>query len=218
MKALVVGATGLIGKECVLQLLQNSNYDEVIVWVRKSIGYSHAKLNEQIIDFSNIETIQISGINHIFCCLGTTIKKAKNIEAYHKIDVDYVVQLAQLAEKNKVQKFVVISSLGANKTSSNYYLKMKGEMEEAVSKCNIPSIIILRPSMLLGKRQEFRMGELIGKAVMKTIGFVFIGKLKKYAGIKSSDVVKTMICLANQNNSGVLVYESDQIKNIAKGH
>jgi uncharacterized protein YbjT (DUF2867 family) len=215
-KALLVGASGLIGSNLLQLLLNDGNFQEVVSWSRKAQGLHHPKLTEKEIDFNYIERIPSENFDVIFCCIGTTIHKAKTQEKFYKVDHDYVVELARYAEKSGISKFIVISSIGAKKDTSNFYLRTKGEMEFDVSQLKIPSVTFLRPSMLMGKRKEFRFGELIGKGFMKAIGFLFIGKMKKYKGIHAKTVAETMVRLAKKNYEGKFIFESDQVVNISK--
>jgi uncharacterized protein YbjT (DUF2867 family) len=215
-KALLVGATGLIGSYCLQALLKDHTFTEVEAWVRKPLGIVHSKLKIVLIDFPDISRIPATDASYIFCCLGTTIRNAGSQEAFRRVDYEYVVEMARLAHRSQVEKFLVVSSLGANAESSNFYLRTKGEMEESVINCGIPSVVILRPSMLLGRRNEFRPGEVIGKAVMQTFNFMFIGKMKKYRAIKAPDVAKAMVKLAKESNMSVLKIESDQIRELAR--
>jgi uncharacterized protein YbjT (DUF2867 family) len=132
------------------------------------------------------------------------------------VDFEYVVEMAKLAQRSGIEKFLVISSLGANIRASNFYLRIKGEMEEDVINCGLRAVVILRPSILLGKRNELRPAEVIGKAVMQVFNFMLFGKLKKYRAIKASDVARTMVKLAKENNTGILKIESDQIQELAR--
>ena len=216
MKALIIGANGLIGSHCLKELLTDDQYSGIEIWVRRSSGFSHPKLKESIINFDQISGIAPTEADHVFCCLGTTINKVKTREAFSKIDRDYVAELARLAERSGCEKFMVVSSIGADLKSKNFYLKTKGEMEEAVKNCSIPAIYVFRPSMLLGKREEFRLGEKIGKAFMVAFNFMFVGKLRKYRGIQASTVAMAMIRIARNNEKGIFVFESDEIENIMK--
>ena len=216
MKALIIGATGLIGNQCLELLLKDDTYSLVEIWVRNITGNTHPKPIEKLINFDRISELPFTDAEHVYCCLGTTIKKVKTKEAFIKIDKEYVSSLAKLAEQSGCQKFLVISSIGANKNSSNFYLRTKGEMEEEVKSCSIPSIYILRPSMLLGKRKEFRLSEEIGKVLMIAVKYLLIGKMRKYRGIQATTVAKAMLYLAKQKEKGVFVLESDEIARVAK--
>lgn len=215
-KALLVGATGLIGSNCLQELLNDDAFSEVEVWARKPLGIFHPKLRIVLVDFHDISRISSTDASYVFCCLGTTIKNAGSQEAFRRVDFDYVAEMAKIAQRSGVSKFLVISSLGASLDTSNFYLRTKGEMEAEVIKCGIPSIVILQPSMLLGNRNEFRPAEVIGKALMQVFDFIFIGKIKKYRAIKASDVAKAMVRLAKEDNTGVLIIESDEIRELAE--
>jgi uncharacterized protein YbjT (DUF2867 family) len=216
MKALVVGATGLVGNICLNLLLADSFYSEVEVWVRKATGIKNENLTEKTVDFSQIENLASSGFDHIYCCLGTTIKKAGSQAEFRKVDHDYVVELGRFAEKHSVSKLIVISSIGAKAESSNFYLRTKGEMEEELNKLQIPAIYILQPSFILGERNEFRFGEKIGQYIIKALGFFLTGKKRKYRGIKAVTIAKAMISLAKTGEIKKLTFESDSIQNLGK--
>ena len=215
-KALVVGAGGLIGSCVLAELLKDDDYSEVEIRVRKPGGISHPKLTEKIIDFNDTASLPAINAQHIFCCLGSTIKKAGSQEAFYRVDHDYVVQLAQLAESSSAEKFLVVSSLGANALSKNFYLRTKGEMENDVKKHHFGAIYIFRPSILLGKRKEFRFGEIIGKAVMNFAGIFMFGSLLKYKGIRDRVLAKAMIISAKKTDSGIFTLESDEIQKCGK--
>lgn len=215
-KALLVGATGLIGSYCLQALLDDDAFAEVEVWARKPLGIVHHKLRIVLIDFPNISRIPSTDASHVFCCLGTTIKNAGSQDAFRKVDFEYVVEMAKLAKRSGVGKFLVISSLGVNVGASNFYLRTKGEMEEEVINCGPPAVVVLRPSMLLGKRNEYRPAEVIGQAVMKVFRFILFGKLKKYRAIEASDVARAMVILAKESKKGVIKIESDQIQELAQ--
>jgi len=215
-KALLVGATGLIGSHCLQALLYDNAFTEVEAWVREPLGLIHSKLRIVLIDFPYISRIPTTDASYVFCCLGTTIRNAGSQDAFRKVDFEYVVEMAKLAQRSGVEKFLVISSLGAGVGASNFYLRTKGEMEEEVIRCGLPAVVILRPSMLLGKRKEFRPAEVVGKAAMQVFNFILFGKLKKYRAIKASDVARAMVRLAKDNNTGVLKIESDQIQELAR--
>ena len=150
----------------------------------------------------------------IFICLGTTIKKAGSVKKMEEVDRDLPVALATVASANGVKRIAVVSALGANPRSSNYYLRIKGEMERDIQKLKFENIAIVRPSLLLGERKEKRAGEFIGKMVMKTFKPVLIGKMKKYRGIHGKDVAKAMIAIL-QKPQVKTVYESDELQRVA---
>ncbi|MFP4472045.1 MAG: NAD(P)H-binding protein, partial [Bacteroidales bacterium] len=142
-KALIFGATGLTGSFLVEQLCDSEVYEEVVSFSRRRISFEHPKLRELISDLKNPEEIktEITG-DDLFCCLGTTIKKAGNKKNFRHVDHDLPVALSKIAEQNKIKRFLVISSIGANSKSSNFYLRTKGEMEDAVLDASIPQISV----------------------------------------------------------------------------
>ena len=209
--AMIAGSTGLIGSLLLEELLKDDDYSEVQIWVRNTGHIANPKLKEILVDYTVTDRLPVQLPDHVFCCLGTTIRTAGTKEAFRRVDFELVKDLAKRAERSGSEKFLVVSSLGANASSGNFYLKTKGEMEEAVKSCRIPSIFIFRPSMLLGKRKEFRLGELIGKGVMKAVGFMLLGSLRKYRGIEAADVAKAMVKMAKEDSKGVLILESDEL-------
>jgi uncharacterized protein YbjT (DUF2867 family) len=210
--ALVFGATGLIGNLLLDELIQSDEYQKIRIFVRQPMGISHPKVEEFEVNFSDPETFakQITG-DDIFICLGTTIKKAGTIKKMEEIDRDLPVQIASAALKNGARKIAVVSSIGANAGSSNYYMRIKGEMEQEILKLKFENIAIVRPSMLLGERKEKRAGESAGKVVMKVFNPFLIGKMKKYRGIHARDVARAMISILQKEHSKN-IYESDELK------
>lgn len=215
MKALIIGSTGLIGNELLNILENDTDFEKIELWLRKPLENKNSKINARIIEFNKIAEIENIDADVVFCCVGTTINKAKTKEAFRNVDFDIPVNIALLSEKSKVKKLIIISSLGAKKESKNFYLKTKGEMEFAVSQLNIFSIIFLQPSMLLGNRSEFRLGEIIGKYIMQIFSFLFFGKFRKYKAIHAKTVALAMIKAAKTNFLGIKVFESDEIEKIA---
>lgn len=212
MKAILTGATGLIGKSLLNQLVAGKVYKVLETWVRTPSWAIDQKFTEMVLCFDDISDIPSAEADHLFCCLGTTMKKAKTRQAFRTIDRDYVAGLAKLAERSGIHTFLVISSIGANPRSATFYLRTKGEMEELVKGCSIPSVYILRPSMLLGDRQERRFGEAAGQVVFKLIWPLLIGPLMKYRAIHADTVARAMIRCARESKPGVHVLESDEIE------
>lgn len=208
--AILLGANGVIGSYCLKELLIDKYYNEVITFTRKPIENKITKHRNYVIDFNHLEKYKtLITANDIFCCLGTTIGKAGSKEAFKKVDYEYSKQFAEYAKENNAEQFILISSLGADANSGNFYLKTKGEIEQALITLSFKSLIIFRPSILLGPRQEVRVGELMGKFVMQTFGFLFIGPLKKYKGIHAQKVAKAMVHYAKEGRVGVNIIESD---------
>lgn len=210
--AIVFGASGLIGNLLIQKLLQDNRYQKIILIVRSSMNLKHDKLEEKIVDF-NTFVQQISPIqaDEIYCCIGTTIKKAGSKEAFEAVDLEIPSKIAQLAVINNIQKLLVISSLGANLHTSNFYLKTKAKMEHSMAKKTIDTVIFFRPSLLLGSRKEFRFGELMAKIFMPIMHIFLLGSLKKYRAIKAEVVAEVMINVANSDKEGLCYLESDEI-------
>ncbi len=210
-KALLLGATGLVGSFCLEFLLKSEYFSSVEIWVRNSTGITHPKLIEKIINFDAITSFNKTDASHVFCCLGTTIKAAGSQAEFCKVDFTYVTELAKLAECSGCLFFSMVSSIGANKLSSIFYLKTKGEAEYFISNCNISSIYILRPSFLIGKRKKIRLAESVGGFFIKIFGVFLVGKLKKYKGINASDVAGAMVFFSQHCKNGINIIESDKI-------
>ena len=205
--AIVLGATGLIGKKVTEQLLKNDAYSTLIILVRKTLNINHPKLKQQVFNYDAIDKTVLKG-DDLFCSLGTTIKTAGSKEAFRKVDLDYVVNVAKAAKENGVNHFAVVSAMGADKNSNIFYNKTKGEMEEAIKAIGFNSTFIIRPSLLLGNRKEFRFGELLGKFIMITLSFLIP---KKYRAIYDVQVALAMIHFMNQTENGFFVKENDEL-------
>ena len=212
--AIVLGATGLTGKALLSKLLLDSTYTSVKSFARKSIELEHPKLIQHTIDFNNLTNYKdlIKG-DVVFCCLGTTIKTAGSQEAFKKVDYTYPTEFAKLAKENNITSFYLQSSLGADSKSNNFYLKVKGETEETIRNLKFDSFATFRPSMLLGKREEFRFGEVIGKIMMKALSFIFIGKLKRYKAIHVNQVAEAIIEESKRNQTGNVIIENEAMVN-----
>jgi uncharacterized protein YbjT (DUF2867 family) len=213
-KALIVGATGLVGGFCLQALLDDPNYSEVIALVRKPILKTHRKLKTIVTKFDNLQ-IELSNVHadDFYCCLGTTIKKAGSQEAFKKIDLGLVVTVAELMKKQGAEQFLVISAMGADKNSKVFYNRTKGEMETALQELGYPCLRIIRPSLLLGPREEFRLGEKIGVILTPILKPLLQGSLKKYRPVEAEKVAQFMVKVAHEEPiSGVHVYESNMIE------
>ena len=213
--ALIIGSTGLIGSELLNLLLESSHYTKVITFVKRDTGIKHPKLTQHIIDFDKPETYKELVVgDDFFCTIGTTIKKAGSQKAFRKVDFEYPRQFAAFALQNRVKQFLIISSLGADANSGNFYLKTKGEIQDFLKDCNFESVAVLQPSLLLGNRTEFRLGEKVGAFFMKSLSFLFLGNLKKYKPIEGKTVAKALLKIAQKNDTGFKIYESDVIQEI----
>jgi uncharacterized protein YbjT (DUF2867 family) len=213
--AVVFGSTGLVGNLLLEELLASGKYDSIKIFVRKPAEITHPKITEYIVNIQDVASFEdmIKG-DDLFICLGTTIKKAGSIKIMEAVDCDLPVSITSAAFKNGVKRLAVVSSIGANPSSSNYYLKIKGKMEEGIMKYYFENVAIVRPSMLLGERKEKRSGEIAGKIFMKLFNPILNGKMKKYRSIHARDVARAMISILSRDQVKV-IYESDELQFIA---
>jgi uncharacterized protein YbjT (DUF2867 family) len=215
--ALLLGATGLVGGELLTLLLADPEYRQVTVLVRRNLPRTHPKLVQRVVDFKDLtKAADAYKVDDVFCCLGTTIKKAGSQEAFRVVDYEYPLESAKLAARQGAGQYLLITALGADAKSSVFYSRVKGEVEEAVGRLPLKSLHIFRPSLLLGNRQESRTGEKIAIAVMKPLGFLLAGPLKKYRGIEARTVAQAMLRTAKRNVAGRHAYNSDVIQEMGK--
>jgi uncharacterized protein YbjT (DUF2867 family) len=216
LTAIVLGATGLIGEQLVEQLLKDDGFDRVRILVRRPVDLLHKKLEMEIVDFDNLVSFRerLGKGDCIFCCIGTTQKQVKGDKtAYRKVDFDIAVNAAKMGKDAGFTKYLLVSSVGADAHSNNFYLRLKGEVEKAIAEQHFESFHVFRPSMLVGKRKEMRLGEVIGKGVMYAIPFIFIGSLRKYKAINVANVAKAMVEAAKLPVKGMVVHHyEDMIK------
>lgn len=210
--AIILGATGLTGGILLDILLANDHYKKVILFSRSTVGITHPKLEECLIDLFELETeAEKFKADEVFCCIGTTKSKTPNKEVYKKIDYGIPLSAAKLCRKNGIPTFIMISALGANANSSIFYNRIKGEMERDVLKCNIPKTYIMQPSLIGGKREEKRVGEWIFKQLFGLFNLLLVGPLEKYRSIEPESIAKAMVWLANNDYDKIRI-ESDEIK------
>lgn len=218
-KAVVFGATGLVGSQLVEQLLVNPDYERVSLVIRKPMLRNPTeKLRELLLsDFNRLKDIknQLNGDDY-FCCIGTTIKKAGSKNAFKAVDLNIPITIAEMAKELSVSNLVIISSLGANSSSRNFYLHTKGEMEKAVRKAYNGNLKIVRPSLLLGNRLEYRFAEKLSVHFMTLFGWLFIGPLRKVKAIKAHAVAKAMIKSVMLPKDKIFI-ESDELQKISDG-
>ena len=214
--ALLLGATGLTGKHCLNLLLSDDAYEKVVVLTRRSLERTHDKLEQHIIDFDNIEaSSDLIKVDDIFCCLGTTIKKAGSKEAFRKVDLLYPQAVAKIGAANGCKQFLVISAPESNRHSPLFYGRTKAEMEHAVCKASYSGTYIFRPSLLIGERDEYRLAEDLGIKLLTTLPWLLPGSLKKMRPIEASAVAAAMLIAAKSTLGGKQVYQSNRIQKIA---
>lgn len=208
--AVVAGSTGLIGNELLELLLADSYYDKVIALSRKPLVITHPKLENVLINTDEWTKLGALKADDVFCCLGTTIKQAKTKSAFRKVDFEYPVELAKALKQSGATCFLLVSALGASKTSRIFYNQVKGEVEEAIRSLNYHATYIFRPSLLLGHRKEQRSGEDAAKIFYKIFGWLIP---KKYKGVEAVKVARAMVAEAKSGKEGVHVYESAALQN-----
>jgi len=209
--ALIFGATGLVGGHLVQELIKDPDYHQVKIFGRGDYSVSDPKIEYHRIDFDKPDEYSawLRG-DDLFICLGTTIRKAGSVAAMERIDRDYPVTIARLAFANGAGRIAVVSSMGANKKSRNYYLRIKGEMEEGIRDIGFGKTVIVRPSMLMGKRKEFRFGERVAKVMLSLYNPFMIGWARKYRGIQGGTVASAMIRLI-KSEANRTIFESAEL-------
>ena len=214
--ALVLGSSGLIGFETVNLLLNNSNYSAVYAVSRTKLPISHSKLIQILADVDTIEDrIKDITVDHLYSCIGTTASKTPDKIEYYKIDLDYPILVAKTLHNKGCQTICLISSMGASSTSKNFYLKLKGDVEKAIKEIGYQSVNILRPSLLLGKRKEYRLMERLAQKIFPIANLFLIGSLKDYRSIKATDIASAMINISLANKKGTHIYQTQFIKELA---
>lgn len=208
--ALIVGATGLIGKQLLQLLLNSERYGTVIALVRQELPVQHPKLQQVKVDFEKLsERAAAYKPDDVFCCLGTTMAKAKSKENFYQVDFYYPLLLAKTNHAAGAKQYMLVSALGANSESKIYYNQVKGEVEEAIRKVGFETVHIFRPSLLLGPREEQRTGEDAAKIMYKIFGFLIP---KKYMAIDSAKVARGMLHFASLDQKGIHIHESKDLQ------
>ena len=216
MTATLAGATGLTGSHLLQELLNDPYFDAVRILIRRPIDITHPKLEKKIVDFNDSDSllVALSNSDVVFCAIGSTMKKVKGDKAaYRKIDFDIPVKLARFCKMTGCEKFILVSSAGANPKGMNFYSRLKGETEEAVKDVGLKTVHIMRPSLLLGERKEFRLAENIGKKMMTALSFLIPNK---YKAIHGKDVAKVMVILSKKNEEGSFIHENIEIRSLSK--
>lgn len=214
--ALVAGATGLVGGDVLRLLLEDNIYDRVIALARRPLGIKDERLEERLIDFDHLADADLTA-DHVFCALGTTIRKAGSKEAFRRVDHDYIAQLARTSYHCGAGVFALVSSVGASPRSPNFYLRVKGEAEQAVRALDFESVHVFRPSFLAGPRPERRTGEALTLPLLRAVEWTMVGPLRRYRSIRAVDVACAMIGAATAAAPGVHLYHHDEIWQMSRG-
>jgi len=218
-KALILGASGMIGSALQDILIEDNYYDQIELGVRSYVDRRHPKIQQAIMNFNDSRDYRLAttGVETVFCCVGTTLKKVNgDHEAYRKIDFDIPVSAARAAAANGVYGFLLVSSVGADPARlSNFYLKLKGVTEEAVCKEQIPQVHIFRPSLLLGDRKEKRTGESAARFLAPLVSPLLFGSMRKYKPVKARQLAAAMLTGAKDPRKGIFIHEYDDIQKMA---
>jgi uncharacterized protein YbjT (DUF2867 family) len=216
--AVVAGATGLIGKSLVYQLLESNHYSRVTVLVRRPMNIKHPKLTVAMVNFDDTESYHnLLLADDFYCCMGTTIKDAGSQDAFRKVDYTYPIELAKAAKTKGVNRFFMITAMGADVNSGIFYNRVKGELENELKAIGFGYLGIFRPSLLLGYRSNFRMGEWIAQKLMKPLSFLFFGPLLNYKPIDGFKVAKSMLLTSISEKHGVEIIENQQMHLMTRG-
>lgn len=208
MKVAIAGYTGLIGESCLEMLIKDNEIQSIVCVGRKKPIYENPKV--EFIE-SNFEKALNLNADSLICCLGTTIKIAGSQEAFYKVDHDFVITFRNSFPQAKTM--AVVSAVGADPASSVFYNRVKGEMERDLAQSGLDSLSILHPSILLGNRKEFRLGERIGIVVMQLFSPFMLGSLAKFKPIKASVVANTLIKSVQTGKKGINILEGDDLRN-----
>lgn len=215
--AIVAGATGLVGGHCLRLLLDDPRYGSVVALSRRPLDLQHPKLLVRLVDFDRLDAMEPFPIDDVFCALGTTIRKAGSREQFRRVDFEYPLALARLSSTMGARDFVLVSSVGAAASAGNFYLRVKGELEQAVERLRLTSLHVFQPSVLLGSRAEVRRGERLAQWLMTTFRFALAGPLRKYRPIHGRTVAAAMVSAANSGSAGLLVYRYQDILRLSAG-
>jgi len=211
--AVVAGSTGLVGHALVDRLLENTRYDKVIAVTRRNMNIEHPRFENMVVDFHDLQK-SLASIkpDDVYCCLGTTMAKAGSKEKFLEVDFAYPVALAKATVLLGAKQYLLVSALGADKGSSIFYNRVKGQVEDAISGEPFSAVHIFRPSLLVGPREEKRSGEEAAKRMYKIFGFLIP---EKYKPIEASTVANAMIAMASQEKAGIFIHSSKEMQQFA---
>jgi uncharacterized protein YbjT (DUF2867 family) len=215
-KAIVLGATGLVGDILTRRLLEDERYGEVLVFARRPLALAHPKLRVVVVDLLALAGQKaVFEADEVHCCVGTTRAKTPDLSAYSAVDKGIPVAAAQLCAARGIPTLLVVSALGANTASRVFYSRIKGEMEEAVLQQGLPRTVFLQPSLIGGARKEKRPGETVAKALMGVLAPLMVGPLAGFRMVSAADIADAMLWLANHPD-GALRIPSQRIPALAE--
>ena len=215
-RAAILGASGLVGGHCLAAILERPQFGSVTALNRRELQVrNHPKLMPRVVDLWKLSPQDFFGVTDLFCATGTTIAKAGSQQEFRRIDYELPLHIAQIAANSGVQRLVLVSSVGANPDSTNFYLRTKGELERDLGQLGFQGLYIFRPSLLLGKRREVRLLEMIAMRFAPALDLVLWGTLKRYRAIPARIVGRAMVATAEEAKPGTFVYHYHEIVRMA---
>jgi uncharacterized protein YbjT (DUF2867 family) len=212
--SLVAGATGLVGGHVVERLLENGA-NRVVVLVRKKTDTLPAEVEQKVVDYDALDPAIFAGVDDVYLCLGTTIKKAGSEDAFRKVDHDYTLAVASTAKAAGAKRCALVSAIGASPKAPSFYYRVKGETDRDVEALGFDDLVIARPSFLVGDRQENRPGERVGIAVTKALGFALVGGWSKYRVVEAKNVARALVA-ALPDAGKLRILEHDAIVELSR--
>jgi uncharacterized protein YbjT (DUF2867 family) len=212
--AAIIGATGMIGNYLQQLLLRDDYFSTVRLIIRRPVQKASPKMEIKLVDFDDAESIKLAleGTDVLFCAMGTTQKNVKgDTDLYRKVDLDIPMKVARFCKEAGCEKYIIITSVGANSKSKTFYLRLKGQVEEALEASGLRSVHIMQPSMLLGDRKEYRSTERLLSGPLKLLSNLYFGSWRKYRSIEGNTVAKAMVNVSKKNDAGVFRYTYDDI-------
>lgn len=212
--ALLAGGTGLVGGACLRALLRHPDYEKVYLLTRRNVPeLAHPKLSQCVVSFDSPQALKLPASTDVFCALGTTIRKAGSQQAFRHVDFEVPFAIARLSARGGARNFTLCSSVGADPASRNFYLRTKGELEQALGSLPFQGLRIFRPSILVGDRAESRPGEFFGVLAGRILRFLMVGALRRYRPVAAEDVGRAM---AAAGGMGVECFEYDAIRALSR--
>jgi uncharacterized protein YbjT (DUF2867 family) len=213
--AVVAGASGLIGKYLLNVLLEDAFYDVIVPLARRPLAIDSPKVDQCIVDYDRLSAADLDGATHLFCCLGTTMKTAGSREAFKRVDFDYCERFARLGREAGATRLMLVSSVGASPKASSFYLKTKGQTEEAVSALGFEALHIFRPGVLMGQRDEERPGERLAIRLSRAFEFLMVGSLSKYRPMPAGVLSASMAAAGERGEPGKHIHHYLDIVRLA---
>jgi uncharacterized protein YbjT (DUF2867 family) len=213
--AVVAGASGLVGKYLLNVLLEDAFYDVIVALTRRPLAIYSPKVQQRHVDYDQLTVADLDGATHLFCCLGTTMKTAGSREAFRRVDYDYCVRFARLGREVGATRLMLVSSVGANPKASSFYLKTKGQTEEAVSALGFEALHIFRPGVLMGQRDEERPGERLAGRLARAFEFLMLGALSKYRPMPAGMLSASMAAAGERGATGKHIHHYLDIVRLA---